>query len=479
MTFKLLFITIFVASLLPVKLALAAAPTLIITEVQTGLYDHTAGDQPQAEFLELTNASSNTLTLDDNWHLDYLSAANNGSTAPTSSLVGLAGSVPAGGHILASFNGYLPDLADLTFGSGSNQTTGLLAKTGGHVRLMDDQVMVDCLSWGSAVAIDGCQKLPGTAPDGASIQRALNDDQQYGEAMYKVPPSPEGRDGFMAATDLDATAGTGGCTDIQIDELMANPSGDDTGREFIEVNNPTQQKISLQGCGLQVGTKSYNFAEDDYLAAGQFKAFYSSQTGLVLTNGGGSVQLLGSAQTAVVYPELADDQVWVQVDGNWQVSNQPTPNDVNLANDAAVDALTGTKLVDLTPCPAGKDRNPQTGRCKNITVAPAAKPCTADQVRNAQSGRCKKAAAANSSQKVCAVGQERNLDTQRCRKVVVKTPKIKTQDDSAASKTKPSYLIMLAVGSIIIIYGIYEYRRDLTYWTRQLKERLFGGQANQ
>jgi hypothetical protein len=67
-------------------------------------------------------------------------------------------------------------------------------------------------------------------------------------------------------------------------------------------------------------------------------------------------------------------------------------------------------------CPAGQDRNPKTGRCR--------KACRPDQVRNPKTGRCAKRkqpllarrqpllAAA----KQCPAGQERNPKTGRCRK---------------------------------------------------------------
>lgn len=487
MTFKLILIITFLASLLPSNLVAAAAPSLIITEVQTGLYGGIGGDQPQAEFIELTNSSTAAITLDNNWHLDYLSAANGGSSSPTSSLVSVAGLIPAGGHILATYNGYLPDLLDLSFGVGSKSTTGLLAKTGGHIRLMNGDNMVDCIAWGSAVDITGCQKLAGSTPNGASMQRLLQNDQTYGPVSYQAPPSPLGNDGFLSAADQAADesdnhatdSASTGCSQAIINELLANPAGDDSGREFIELHNPTSNNLSLQGCGLQVGSKSYSFSVDDNLLAGQYVAFYSAQTGLVLTNGGGSLQLLGSAQGPINYPQLADDQVWALVGGNWQLSNVPSPGQANIATDLAVDSVTGTKLANLTACPAGKHRNPETGRCINIAVPGVTKPCTVDQVRSPQTGRCKNISVPSGVAKACPTGQVRNLDTKRCRKTVTTTPKLKLQDKTAARKTKPSYLIMIAVGSLIVFYGLYEYRRDLVYWVKVFKQRLFGKEANQ
>jgi hypothetical protein len=481
MTSKFFIITILIVALLPGS-AMAAGPSqdLIISELQTGLYNSQTGDQAQAEFVELTNSSPADLRLDSNWHLDYLSAANDGTKQATSSLVGLAGTVPAGSHILASFDGYLSDSADLLFGVGSNSASGLLAKSGGHVRLMNGQTMVDCIAWGSAVSIDGCLKVSGSPPDGSSIQRLLQPDHIYGPAGYQALPSPQGQDGFEpeSADSPSADDGAAGCALAVIDELMANPAGSDTGREFVELYNPSLQTISLQGCGLQVDSKSYIFTDHDHLLAGQYAAFYSDQTGLVLTNGGGSIQLLGAIQPAVAYPELGDSQVWVQINGSWQISNQPTPNLANLAVDPAIDTLTGTKLVSLTSCPAGKERNPQTGRCRNVPVAATAKACAANQVRDSQTGRCKKVAA-TSGPKACAAGQERNPQTGRCRKIVPKTAKLKLKDDPAASKTKPSYLIMLTVGILIVAYGIYEYRRELSGWARAGKQWLLRSQTNQ
>lgn len=69
-----------------------------------------------------------------------------------------------------------------------------------------------------------------------------------------------------------------------------------------------------------------------------------------------------------------------------------------------------------TPCPAGKERNPETNRCRNIVVAVESAVCAEGQLRNPETGRCKKIVEETAAA-ACKEGQERNPDTNRCRNI--------------------------------------------------------------
>ena len=448
-------------------------PSLIITQLQVGFTDSLGHYDPYNEFVEMINASPLGIDTDHTWQIEYLSAANDGSKGPTSVLKDIGGYLPAGGHILLNHGGYGQPRPDLYFGLYDNTANGFFAKTGGHVRIMAGVYQMDCISWGNAVNIPGCLKVSGSAKAGETIQRQADADGHFSidtQPEYLAGRVPVGRDLFMpndtGAGDLtppEISDGSDGlpqveqlCQGVEISEILANPGGSDDGHEFIELHNLTNQQVSLGACGISTNGKTFNFDANEILAPDEYKAYYDSQTKLTLLNGGGSVQISPADIMTVAYPALADDQAYALIDGSWQLTLSVTPGAPNAAN-----AITNTELATLAECPVGKARNPDTGRCKNLPVSPVAvKACAADQVRNPQTGRCRKIATAGSTQKACTADQVRNPQTNRCRKKVVTVAK-KIKKDDIVAKTKPSYWIMLTVASVIVGYGVYEYRQDI------------------
>lgn len=455
--------------------ASAPPPSLIITQLQVGFTDALGHYDPYNEFVEIINSSAFSVDTDHTWQVEYLSAANDGSKGPTSVLKDIGGYLPPGGHILLNHGGYSLPKPDLYFGVFDNSANGFFAKTGGHVRIMAGVNQIDCISWGNAVNIPGCLKVTGSARPGETVQRQPNSTGNYSidtQPEY-LPLRPQvGRDLFMptdtGAGDITPPVildGSDGlppveqlCSGVEISEILANPSGSDSGHEFIELHNSTDHPVGLGACGLKTNSKTYNFEASETLAVNEYKAYYDGQTGLTLLNGGGTVEITPAGAEKVVYPSLADDQAYALVAGAWRITGVPTPGVVNVAS--AKEPITDSKLEDISVCEAGKFRNPETGRCKNLPAAPSA--CAADQERNAQTGRCRKITTVASTQKPCTADQERSPQTGRCRKkAVALTKKIKKGQDPPA-KTKPSYWIMLAVASAIVGYGVYEYRQDIT-----------------
>ena len=208
---------------------------------------------------------------------------------------------------------------------------------------------------------------------------------------------------------------------IEITELLPNVSGADDGKEFIELHNPNDFVVNLEGYSLVLGSKSYVFPSL-VLASGGYLALYDSDTGLVLPNTTGEeVVLIAQSRSEVsrstIYVNAPDDQSWSKISGQWQFSNQPTPGSVNRVS--LSNSIGGENLTDeLDECPEGKFRNPLTNRCKTIeTVSDSLVPCDADEYRNPATNRCNKLSSSTSSLKPCAANQERNTETNRCRAI--------------------------------------------------------------
>lgn len=281
------------------------------------------------------------------------------------------------------------------------------------------------------------------------------------------------------------------CEGLLITEILPNPNGADKGQEYIEIFNPTLNDVFLEDCILKTSasSKQYVFTVDSIIQPGEYKALYDSITGLTLANAaGGNVMLIGTNDDYTVDypPNLKSNEAWAIIDGIWQATLTPTPGAQNSKPSVLSDVDVVQEDEELVACPAGKYRNPETNRCRNIqavvstlipckvgqirspetnrcrnvsSVVSGLVPCRPGQERNPDTNRCRNIEKTTSTQSKCQEGYERNTDTNRCRKKqIVNATGIedKTNDDNAQING-----IFLAAGSIGVIgYGAYEYRRD-------------------
>ena len=132
-----------------------------------------------------------------------------------------------------------------------------------------------------------------------------------------------------------------GLAAVQITEILPNPASPqtDTDDEFIELYNPNDRAFDLSGFTLEIGlTTKHDFSFDSStsLPPRAFSAFYSSDTGLSLSNSGGQVWLLdptgGVVSQTDAYSSAKDGQAWALASGTWYWTTTPTPNAANLIN---------------------------------------------------------------------------------------------------------------------------------------------------
>ena len=207
-------------------------------------------------------------------------------------------------------------------------------------------------------------------------------------------------------------------------------------------------------------------------------------------------------ETMVQYPSASSStkQGWswaLAPDDTWQWTSTPQPNQPNLMTVPPA----GLTTVESTECPAGKYRNPETGRCKNIedaiatlaacdedqernpltnrcrklatTAAATLAPCDEGQERNPATNRCRSVLAATAQElQACPEGQERNPATNRCRAVTAAAgaPPALTEAVAATSGLSPYWL-----GAAVLLgaagYGAYEWRSDIAKATRRLMSK--------
>ncbi len=529
MRFRRLALVGFIAHLFGVSLlmpalaeASAGTPSVIITEIKLGDPAVATGDNPK-EYVAIYNQTDQAISL-SGWTLEYAKTTFNQQFCADSNWASHSVSGSASTTVLSGT--LLPGQVSQPI------TRQLTDNTAGSLHLVDaGKIIQDLVGWGSA---SPCyQGGPAAIPANAkSLERSVdcvtaypvNNGNNSADFAIANTPSP----GYLAGQPINCPSQSPGntgsgsassCEGVIISELLPNPAGTDTGHEFIELYNPTNDFISLAGCGLQVGGNSqiYHFGNTQ-LSPQQFKAFYDNDTGLTLPNSaGGTVYLLSPALAEIssaAYPaNLADDQSYVWLGGTtWHATYAPTPGDINedlpdkpcpVGQERNSD--TGrcrliTAIADLQPCPAGESRNPDTNRCRAEVIGGSTlKPCRADQernpatnrcrlimgtlsslvpckqgqTRNPATNRCRSASLSSKNLKPCAIGQERNPETNRCRKALAGNTAMPNVHDVAGISTagKVSWwfagLTLLAAAG----YGVWEWRADILVLLARLRHK--------
>jgi hypothetical protein len=527
---------------LPIFPARAAADTInpfgkvIISEVKLGGDSYSQGTgQPKdpQEFITLFNPSDADIDL-GSWVIEYAKTSFDKTYCSDSSWIA---------HNSNSSVSQTSLSGTLKAGQISTPVVrSLTDNTAGSLHLVDmsdlsNPTIEDLLGWGEGAPCFDTSPVS-TPSNGKSIKRYLdcnnrpidtNDNSQ--DFATNQPPSP-GTIAFpyqstcqqesTVQSDQDTQQSPVACEGVIISEILPNPAGTDTDNEFIEVYNPTAASVPLQGCSLQTtgSSKVFNFS-DTSLQAGEYRTFYSSETGLTLPNAaGGTVWLLSPSTElqAISYEnDLDDDVSWALIGGVWQATYELTPSAANIlvalkpcAEGEERNPDTGychsiaiLTTSNLSACPEGQQRNPATNRCRAVTTASAGlTPCKEGQERNPATNRCISGAAANSSLTPCKPGQERNPETNRC-KAIASTASAALKPCPAGQQRNPSTnrcrketsganaalanVKDAATGSLAssphwwlagiaaisaTSYGVYEWRQEVWQFLRKLKNNL-------
>ena len=398
---------------------------------------------------------------------------------------------------------------------------------GGSVGLVKENMIYDMVGWGNTVSYGVCKE--GELTEVPESKKALmryrtqelelvdtnnnkqdftlgdpiiiDDEEEQADVCINltglqllIPEGYELKDGICQLV-MPEQNNLGKCKDVSLSEILPNPSGSDSGNEYIELYNANSQPIDLTDCYLKIGSSKK-------VLTGTIDSGYTAFYGLVLPNAsGGSVEFITPTTEEVVeYPaDLGDDVAWALVDNGWQATNRPTPNKNNLASLVEESSLGSKSTSGLGSCPAGKYRNPATNRCKNIESSNDLVPCKAGQYRNPATNRCKstvealtglkpckpgqyrnpatnrcKKADTLTTLKPCEPGQERNPQTNRCRKVAGVTTNTPNNELSNAvnQKQNMSYVVLAVIASVVLGYGAYEYRSDISRMFIKLQSRL-------
>lgn len=365
----------------------------------------------------------------------------------------------------------------------SNRNSGSLVGSGDAVLLLDAQGrVVDERAWTSAL-----QK-------GFGLIRAMFDGEvgRYSKDSSLVEqPIVSVTGGGLRLHEADQVDETPEVEEdampfgLRLSEILPNPTGVDTGAEFVEIYNPESTPISLEGYRLLitagVSHKAYPFPAGSIINPGEYRAFSDKEMKYTLNNSAGviiltAIQVGVSADVEVdgaAYENPKDGAAWAwfpdsPLGPGWQYTDSPTPGAANIA--PVMLELPSPDPLERKPCDIGQYRNPQTGRCKKVESLAAPAACKQTQYRNPETGRCKNTSSAKEPS-ACKEGQERNLQTNRCRNIKVMTradhaplPKVEERRGDVAWYT---WLAVAAVGVGAVTYGVWEWRQEIReVWQR-------------
>lgn len=297
---------------------------------------------------------------------------------------------------------------------------------------------------------------------------------------------------------------------LQITELLPNVVGSDLGNEFIELFNHNAADVYLDDYILRIGVDDFKFPAGAFIKAGTYLKLSNDDINFTLVNTTSFISLMSVDLSLIdeTFPYINPDDgmSWALINGIWQYTNQPTPGAENISSVIKVEPVVVIEKEvapqpQPQPCASNQYRNPDTGRCRLLPVASsglepckdgqyrseetnrcrsivadvvALTPCEEGQERNAETNRCRKIVIAavldDSELTPCKEGQERNPETNRCRNIISNIP---VADYAPVQTEEPTnnYVGMwslVGVGSVAVVYGIWEWRQEIVKLTRKL-----------
>lgn len=407
------------------------------------------------EFIELVNVSDDSSISLTGFSLRYTN-----SSGKSSNIIEFPeGSEMTGETLLlrlASSPG--SNLADLTY-------TKTLALEAGPLELVYRDEIIDSVCWKGKNCL---KKFSAENPTSIVQDLATGEYSHVSDYMpafsedhksYSPPPEDE-------AVDIDVAIEPQ-CRGLIFNELLSYYENEKN-EQFIELFNPTDEVISLDGCQMRYKKKSY--AMEGVVDSGGFYVY--SPAGFSLTKNPTSinsielVDVTGETVDKLDYPhgqKKGTAYALFDYDAGgipqWKTTYQPTPGAKNAEQ-------------EFRSCPEGKVLNESTGNCvKAATMKKAVTECPEGKYRNPLTGRCKKSE--EDEAKECKEGYERNPETGRCRKVKNNSGAEYALVPEAGGE-KVVFMATIAVAGLVLLAGgyvVFQYRREIKKFFRRVFHR--------
>ena len=479
---------------------------LVISYVQTsGVY---------GKAIEIRNVSATDYETKQ-LSLQFVRATDTGGNAPDV-LATFYGTIPAGGRVMignTTIEQSTMQSADYYF---TQSAAAVMSATGGWLLLVDDTQELDSFCWAANTS--------GICGEDFYPLLPFRDNRAYTRCFEGHVPAPCTSGLPFTPSDRRSVEAGGGyipfynqCSGVIVSEVA--PQIVD---QFIELYNMTDQKISLERCLLQIGTRTYQFPVGTSLEIGEYFVVSLTKLGMSLARTtAGIVRILasnGEVQHSLSYSTPREDRSAILHDGVvvWTLAITPgQKNDYlqytdcelgywrneetgrcNKNNDpiASIDCGEGRErnptsgrcrnipaASQLTPCREGQYRSEETNRCRSIaTAANALKPCADDQFRNPATNRCKKIASSDDVALAdCGEGRERNPSTNRCRNILASTPPtagFAVEPIQDAANVFIGWWVLGGVTVLALGYAGWEWREEVL---RAIRKIPFFGKSRQ
>lgn len=120
---------------------------------------------------------------------------------------------------------------------------------------------------------------------------------------------------------------------VIIKEILPNPTGADTGQEWIELFNQGAERMNLKDWRVENENGKYKFKEDLWLEAGEFYLLSNAESKLALKNGSDTVSLYNNENQPVSEVKYADavqgESYALGANGKWFWTTEFTPGQEN------------------------------------------------------------------------------------------------------------------------------------------------------
>lgn len=341
------------------------------------------------EFVVLRNATNTNLQLNNYW-LQYfndfdLARTSSGSSSqlpsvwltPNQSIMLSVGTAAACGPVWVSKLSFtLKDSAGMLQVLGINQTSGIVGyKPQDQISWSSkssDPVDVKGVSGSAAAQIYyrtdtgwlSAATPPGCVASSANTSSATNTPDTL-TTSNTSPPSILLSESNESNSLSNIPAADIGLIAPQLSEIVPNPAAPktDANDEYIELYNPNDKPFDLSGFKLRADTSTYTFTDGSpSLQPNEFRAYYSSQTSLGLSNSSGDVKFLSPNDELLAqsdtYTDAKDDYGWILADGLWQWTSTVTPNARNIVMSTNAGSVLGTNETIRPPASSANQTYP-------------------------------------------------------------------------------------------------------------------------
>lgn len=311
-------------------------------------------DSASAEFVELRNPNSKSVAV-DGWQLEYLSSSGTDWLAKAS----LEGNIQAFDSLLIATD-QLGIESDIQMSSG-------LARTGGHIRVLDELgIEIDKLGWGAAENPETTAAMDSLK--GQSLKRSVDEDGQFVDSDNNLSdffvsdsPSPSMSSIQQEACEVpkedeeildpvpDPPSHPVSNANLVLTELLIDPVAPATDKEdeFVEIYNPNGFPVQIEGYVIETGSDfNYSYVLPSYnLAANEYLAIFSIDSGLTLSNSGGAARLLAPNLSVIdetePYEKAQAGKSWSLIGNGWfWTESSPHGENIGPMTEDQADVLT-------------------------------------------------------------------------------------------------------------------------------------------